>query len=185
MGKLYPAVVTNEDELLQIHQLNKENLRSAEKANEQKSEGFVSWLYSMDLLKEMHSIAPSIIIKDEERIAGYALVALREMIPFHIDLQTLFDHLDVLKYEGRPLSEYPFYCMGQICVDKKYRGMGLVNMLYQKHRETYHKNYQLLITEISTSNIRSQKAHEKIGFNVINTYKDALDEWDVVVWDWR
>jgi RimJ/RimL family protein N-acetyltransferase len=74
--------------------------------------------------------------------------------------------------------------MGQICVDKNYRGKGLVQELYNKHKEIYSTKYQLLITEVSTANIRSQKAHEKVGFTTIHTYKDAMDEWNVVVWEW-
>jgi ribosomal protein S18 acetylase RimI-like enzyme len=182
---LLPSIVSSEDELLQIHALNKRNLRSAINAAEQKSNGFVTWLYSLELLKKMHAVAPSVIIKDGNKIAGYALVALKEMSPFHADLQTLFTHILQFRYEDKPLSHFKFYCMGQICIDINYRGMGLVDMLYQKHKEIYSDRYQLLITEISTSNIRSQKAHEKSGFKTIHSYRDALDEWNVVAWDWR
>ena len=185
MDNLIPTIVRSETELEQIHQLNKENIRSAANAEEQKTEGFVSWLYSMELLKKMHAIAPSIIVKDGNKIVGYALVASREMGAFHADLQTMFSHILQLQYLNQPLSHYSFYCMGQICVDKNYRGMGVVSMLYQKHREIYSGNYRLLVTEISTSNIRSQKAHEKIGFKTIYSYRDNMDEWNVVVWDWQ
>ena len=74
--------------------------------------------------------------------------------------------------------------MGQVCIDKDYRGKGIFNILFQKHKEVYSNAYELLVTEISTKNYRSQKAHEKIGFTTIYTYSDALDEWNVVVWDW-
>jgi ribosomal protein S18 acetylase RimI-like enzyme len=96
----------------------------------------------------------------------------------------MFHHLEELSYKDQPLFSYQFYCMGQICVDRPFRGMGLVNELYQKHKEVYRSKYDLLLTEISTSNIRSQKAHEKVGFSTIHTYTDALDEWNVVVWEW-
>jgi ribosomal protein S18 acetylase RimI-like enzyme len=75
--------------------------------------------------------------------------------------------------------------MGQICVDKAYRGKGLVNMLYQKHREIYSSRFDFILTEISTANIRSIKAHEKLGFQSIHTYTDAMDEWRVVIWNWK
>jgi ribosomal protein S18 acetylase RimI-like enzyme len=185
LNNLIPTIVRSKNELEQIHQLNKENLRSPGKKEEQKSEGFVSWLYSMELLEKMHAIAPSIIVRDENKIAGYALVALKEMEVFHADLQTMFSHILRLRYLDQPLSQFTFYCMGQICVDKNYRGMGIVNLLYQKHKEIYSSNYRLLVTEISTSNIRSQRAHEKIGFKIIYSYRDNVDEWNVVVWDWR
>jgi len=60
-----------------------------------------------------------------------------------------------------------------------------VNMLYQKHREVYSNQYDFILTEISTSNLRSLKAHEKMGFETIYTYQDSVDEWNVVVWNWK
>jgi ribosomal protein S18 acetylase RimI-like enzyme len=75
--------------------------------------------------------------------------------------------------------------MGQICVAKEFRGKGIVNMLYQKHKEMYSAQYDFILTEISTSNKRSLKAHEKIGFQFIYTYSDKMDEWNVVIWNWK
>jgi L-amino acid N-acyltransferase YncA len=75
--------------------------------------------------------------------------------------------------------------MGQICVDKAYRGKGVFELLYQKHREIFEKSYDFIVTEISTRNTRSLRAHEKVGFKTIHTYRDSMDEWNVVVWDWR
>lgn len=185
VSQLISSLVTSEEELGQIHELNKKNMRTTAMTEEQMREGFVSWLYAPELLRQMHTIAPSIVVKDGNKIAGYALTATKEMCSFHRDLQTLFTHLQKIKSGTGPLSDFTFYCMGQICVDKDYRGLGVVNLLYQKHKEIYGGKYQLLITEISTSNIRSQKAHEKTGFKTIYTYRDQLDEWNVVAWDWR
>jgi hypothetical protein len=58
-------------------------------------------------------------------------------------------------------------------------------MLCQQHKEVYGRYFDFLLTEISINNPRSLKAHEKIGFQTIYTYKDAMDEWNVVVWDWN
>jgi hypothetical protein len=181
---LQATTVTREDELNQIFALNQQNLKQQLTIEEQKTEGFVTWLYSIDLLQKMHSLAPSIVVKDNDKVVGYALTTLKEASVFHPDLQTMFQNLEPLDFNGKPLFSYSFYCMGQICIAKEYRGQGLVQLLYQKHREVYSPKYDLLLTEISTSNKRSQQAHEKVGFKTIHTYRDALDEWNVVVWPW-
>ncbi|MEO6329175.1 MAG: GNAT family N-acetyltransferase [Ginsengibacter sp.] len=182
---LQTTIVTKEDELIQIHRLNQQNLRQYLSAEEKQQEGFVSWLYSMELLQEMHNLAPSIIVKDMDAVIGYALVTLKEAATFHRDLQIMIDNLHALSYHDKPLYSYDFYCMGQVCIHKDYRGKGVFNMLYQKHREIYSSRFQLLVTEISASNLRSQKAHENVGFKTMHTYHDEMDEWNVVVWDWR
>ncbi|HEY4062247.1 MAG TPA: GNAT family N-acetyltransferase [Puia sp.] len=182
---LTPTLVTTPDELSQIHRLNQANHRDHLSPEEKDKEGFVSWLYPVDLLQRLQELAPHVIVKDGDRVVGYALVALREAAPFHPDLQVMFTHLNSLRYKDRLLVDHTFYCMGQICVDKDYRGMGVVAKLYEHHRNVYSPRYDLLITEIATSNIRSQKAHEKAGFRTIFTYRDAMDEWNVVAWDWN
>jgi RimJ/RimL family protein N-acetyltransferase len=66
-----------------------------------------------------------------------------------------------------------------------YRGKGAFDMLYSFHRSAFSGQYDLLATEISTSNLRSIRAHLRVGFEVIDRYRDQEDEWEVVVWDWR
>jgi len=57
-------------------------------------------------------------------------------------------------------------------------------MLYEFHRKQFSPKYSMLVTEISTRNPRSSKAHRKVGFKVIDTHHENEEEWDLVVWDW-
>jgi ribosomal protein S18 acetylase RimI-like enzyme len=133
----------------------------------------------------MHQLAPSIIIKNEGKVVAYALTTLKESKGFHPDLETMFRNLEMVQYKSKPLSEYRFYCMGQICVAEEYRGEGLVSKLYQKHKEINADDYDFILTEVSTSNYRSLRAHEKIGFQTIHTYTNVMDKWNVILWDWK
>jgi RimJ/RimL family protein N-acetyltransferase len=40
-------------------------------------------------------------------------------------------------------------------------------------------------TEVATRNTRSMRAHERVGFTVLERYRDATDEWALLRWDWR
>lgn len=182
---LKATIVTTDDELLQIHQLNQRNLKVHLGKQTQKEEGFVTWLYSFDLLNKMDQLSPSVIVKNEGKVIAYALTTLKESQVFHPDLESMFQNLELVQYKNKPLSSYKFYCMGQICVAKEFRGKSVVWMLYQKHKEIYSSQYDFILTEISTSNYRSLKAHEKIGFQTIYTYRDSMDEWNVVIWNWK
>ena len=48
---LKATVVSTDDELFQIHCLNQQNLKQNLDKNILDQEGFVTWLYSLDLLK--------------------------------------------------------------------------------------------------------------------------------------
>jgi GNAT superfamily N-acetyltransferase len=179
------SLVANEADLEQIHLLNQQNLKHNFTEEEMLQEGFVTWLYSTSLLLQLHQLAPSVVAKDKGKVIGYALVALKESGSFHADLKEMFRSLGNLQYQELPLFDHNFYCMGQVCIEKAYRGKGIFSRLYEGHRHYYGSKYDLLVTEISTNNPRSQQAHEKVGFQIIHTHRDHKDEWNVVVWDWR
>ena len=180
-----PTLVTTPAELHQIAALSKENLRTGLLEEEKQSQGFITWEYPFKLLQQLHSIAPSVIVKYQEEVVGYALTAFKESSKFQLEMVGMIDHLETLAFDGRPVKDYTYYIMGQVCIAKAHRGKGIFDMLYQYHQTVFQKQFELVVTEISTSNHRSVQAHKKIGFQTINTYRDALDEWDVVVWDWH
>jgi GNAT superfamily N-acetyltransferase len=181
---LHATIVSTQTELEQIQKLNHQNLKPSLSPEELSKEGFVSWFYSLELLEKMHQLAPSIIVKDNKELVGYALTALKAAGNFHHDLQSMISNIQLVEYQGKPLANYNFYLMGQICIHKDYRGKGIFDLLYQHHKLIYSRGYELLVTEISANNKRSLRAHEKLGFKTTYTYTDNMDEWKVVVWDW-
>jgi len=176
--------VQNDHELHQILELQQLYLRGKTTNAEEKEQGFLTVIHDFDTLLQMHRLEPGVIVKDDETLAGYALVMTRgcgEMIP---ELLPMFDHFDHISYQNKPVNDYSFYVMGQICVAKPFRGQGIFDMLYEEHRNLYGNKYDFIVTEISTSNRRSLRAHERVGFKPVYQFRDEIDEWSVVLWDW-
>jgi ribosomal protein S18 acetylase RimI-like enzyme len=182
---LIATTVSTADELNQILQIQQENLRDNISESEKQSEGFVTLQHTPELLQLFQDHAPIIIVKDGNTIAGYALVMLRKFRELIPELEPMFATLDKLTWKERPVKDYRFYVMGQICVAKEYRGKGLVEMLYHKHRDIYQHQFDFIITDVALRNQRSMRAHERIGFKTIHTYRDELDNWAVILWDWK
>ena len=90
----------------------------------------------------------------------------------------------ILKQSGKALASAPYYVMGQICIAKPFRGQGVFDALYQGHKAHYQSRFELLITEVSVNNARSLRAHERVGFEPIHRYRDDVDEWLIIGWDW-
>ena len=179
------ALVTNEEELQQILQLQKENLLQHIDESAIKSQGFVTLRHTLDELKQMHNLAPSVIIKDKGKVIAYALTMLKECRHLMPDLEPMFALFDKLSWNGSPINDYSFYVMGQVCVAKQYRNQGLFDELYHYHKKVYQSTFNLFLTEIATRNRRSLRAHERVGFKTIHVHRDVLDEWAVVGWDWK
>lgn len=177
-------LVTAEDELLQILDLQKQNLPKNISEEESRSQGFVTFQHDLETLKQFHQLAPSVIVKDDDKVIAYALTVVNEARYIFPPMESMFRQLETLQWKNKPFSDYRYYEMGQICVAKDYRGKGVFEMLYQKHKNSYSDRYDLIVTKISTNNHRSLRAHEKAGFEIAVVEKDELDDWAVVVWDW-
>ncbi|NII26891.1 GNAT family N-acetyltransferase [Pseudoflavitalea sp. X16] len=178
------TVGSNKD-LEQILQLQRQNLKQFISQEEKNAQGFLTMQFNLPMLQQLHAIAPSIIIKQADEVVAYAMTVTLEGRQAYPDLEPMFVNFEKLQWQGKPLYDHRFYVMGQICVSKAHRAKGLVDMLYQHHKVVYSPHYDFIITEISTSNYRSLQAHKRVGFEIIHTYEDFMDNWNVVVWDWR
>ena len=171
--------VASDSELEQILELQRANLAPHLSADEISSQGFVTVEHTLDVLKRMHAIAPSIVARDGDRLAGYALVMPLQCRAFIPILEPMFARLDSLG-----MLRQRFYVMGQICVGKPWRGRGVFDLLYRMHRRHLRATYDFCVTEVATRNARSMRAHQRIGFVVVDRYSDAIDDWALLRWDW-
>ena len=119
---LISTIAGTSEELMQILQIQQENLRDHINDTEMKSQGFVTLQHSPEVLQQFQDLAPIVIVKDGNNIAGYAMVMLRECRQLMPPLEPMFALFDQLAWKQKPLNEYRFYVMGQICVAKHYRG---------------------------------------------------------------
>ena len=177
-------LVRQDSELEGILHLQRQNLRQHLTEEEAADQGFLTAEYSLEYLHQMHRVHPSVIAVDEDKLAGYALVVERSVGSGHPLLEDLIAEVDRLQYRHRPLRSSAYVVVGQLCVARDYRGVGLVPQLYQRFRESLQGQYEYVITDISCANRRSLKAHLKVGFQVIHTFLFEGGEWDIVLWDW-
>ena len=179
------TTIKTDQEIEQLLALQQQNLTKnipAKVANEQ---GFVTVVHDFDLLSRMNKSLPQIIAKDGDILVGYALV-MPESFRFDIPVLTgMFDMLDKLEYKGKLIKNTSYYAMGQICVAEEYRGKGIFDKLYAKHKTELSDRFELCVTEIAKRNLRSLAAHKRVGFEIIHEYLDVNypELWEVVAWD--
>ena len=180
------TTVQSEADVQGILTLQQANLRKNVPAAVQADQGFVTVEHDPDVLMRMNQAAPSVIVKDGDTVVGYCLTMLPSFATDVPELKPLFDSIGELTYQGRPVHQYPYYVMGQVCVGAGYRGQQLFDRMYQHQRTVYGDRYRLLITDISERNSRSLRAHARVGFEPIHRFYDPVlgEDWIVVVWDW-
>ncbi len=182
---IWIKLVSEFSELEGIKTLRNENLKKNLPNSEAETEGFVTAEYSLEFLQKLHAESPSIIAKDGDQVIGYALVALKSVRDQHELLGDLFNCIDKIQYKGKLLKNAEYVVIGQLCVSKKYRGLGLVHLMYQLFKTTLSDTFDYCITDVAYNNPRSLRAHLKNGFVVIDTLGYGGISWDVVLWDWN
>jgi len=184
MEKVLIKRVTEDWEIEGIKTLEEENNLANISKEESAKEGFVTASYSIDLLRRMNEIQPSIIALHGNKVVGYALVTDKELYGQHSLLDSLFDALADMNYQGEKLGESKVVLVGQLCVAKPFRGQGLVPKMYNLFKESLINQYDYCVTDISEANPRSIRAHEKCGFKIIDTLEYEGVKWHIVIWDW-
>lgn len=181
------TITQTDDDLRGILTLQEQNLRRLIPESVATEQGFVTLQYTLDQMRHMHQAGPSVIAKDGDTVVGYVIATLPETRQFVPELGNLFDQIDVINYEGRPLSTYAYYVVGQVCVASGYRGQALLDRMYAHHRSLYSDRFQLFVTDISALNTRSLRVHERIGFQALQRFYEptAGEDWIVVAWDWQ
>ncbi len=178
-------MTSSREDLQQILALQKKNLPDAIAADEKRDQGFVTVRHDLTLLEAMHERYPHVIAKSQNQVIGYALVMLksfRERIPILIPM---FEEIDRLSYAGKGLAEAAYVVMGQICIDKAFRGQGVFAGLYEYMKKQCQEKFDFVITEVAISNTRSLRAHSKVGFTLLKEYTASDGEtWHIIVWDW-
>jgi hypothetical protein len=181
------TTVQSDDDVRGILALQQKNLKKNLTPEQIKSQGFLTVEHKFSVLKTMNDAQPSVIVKDGDMVVAYCLAMLPQFRNYVPELIALFDTINEIDYNGHTLKDFKYVVMGQVCVGEGYRGMGFFDGMYQKLREELSAKFDLCVTDISTNNSRSLKAHARVGFIPVKDFNDAtLDEvWRVVVWDWR
>jgi hypothetical protein len=181
------TTVKNDDDVRGILALQQKNLKKNLSPEQIQSQGFLTVEHKFSVLKAMNDAQPSVIVKDGDTVVAYCLAMFPQFRNDVPELIALFDTIDDIDYDGQTLKDFKYVVMGQVCVGEGYRGMGFFDGMYQKLREELSAKFELCVTDISTNNSRSLKAHARVGFIPVKDFHDAiLDEvWRVVVWNWR
>ena len=180
------SLANDPGDLQGILDLQKANLKSELTAESIEKEGFVTVSHTLEELYQLNVIEKHTIAKVGETVVGYALAMTEKSRNNIAVLAPMFDLFDSLIYKNKLVSQYNYIVVGQVCIDKNYRGRGIFDELYENYKLQHQLNYDFAITEIAVSNIRSRKAHQRIGFEEFHFFTDCYGiEWVIVVWDFR
>ncbi len=138
-------------------------------SEEDKADGFVTTLFTKDQLRELIKKEQGLfILKDAGKVVGYAMSGSWDYWKAWPMFRHMIEGLGSLEYLGRRLNTANTYQYGPICIDRKYRGTGALELLFETSREHMARRFPILLTFVNKANPRSASAHErKLGLETI------------------
>lgn len=181
------TTINNKAQIQEILDLQLQNLPKSITATEAKEQGFLTVQHTEELLWAMNQTYPHSIAIDNKEVVGFALVMTQDFKNEIPVLIPMFDELNEMSFNDRPLDQSSYFIMGQICVAKSHRGQGIAGKLYKNLQERLSSTFEYIVTEVATRNWRSMRAHEKVGFEILKKYTDEVsgEEWALIIWNWR
>ena len=170
---------TSDKELHEILAIQKRSLKANTPIQDREEQGYITVPHTFEILKKMNDACAHILAMDGDHVAGYALVMLRSFRYEMPILTPMFETAD------RLLKGKNYLTMGQICIDKPYRGQGIFKGMYTFYKEELSDSYDCLFTEVAIANTRSIEAHKRVGFTILETQMTDGTLWGMVNWDWN
>jgi len=162
-------------ELRQILELQRTNIPTSISEEEKKKEGFVTVHHTFEILKAMNGKCAHVIAKYNNQVVGYALCMLKEFKEDIEVLQPMFKKIDDYINKGET-----YIVMGQICIDKAFRKLGIFRGLYQYMKQQLQSDFSMIVTEVDAANTRSLNAHYAVGFRLLHSYNSKGQDWALI-----
>ncbi len=152
---------------------------------EDKKDGFVTTAFTKEQLEDIIKKEKGIFVAiDNDEVVGYVMSASWQYWSKWPMFVYMIEGLPKLQYQGKQITVNNSYQYGPVCIDKRYRGSGLLERLFDFAIEEMSKKYEILVTFVNKINPRSYEAHKrKMGLEVIQEFQFNNNNYYEFVFD--
>lgn len=153
-------------------------------SDEEKIAGFVTTPFSIPLLEYVIKHDKIFIAKFNGRIIGYVFAASWDFFSRYPIFEYMISLFPRYKFRDFTLTTINSFQYGPVCIDKPFRGQGLLKELFEFMRIQTLVKYSLSLTFINKINIPSTIAHvEKLNWTIIDEFSFNNNEYNVLAYD--
>jgi len=161
-----------ENDIKGILSLQEHNLYKNLDDNGRKN-GFVTTPFTVSQIQEIIKQNGVFVVTNKvDIIIAYAFAGNWEYFKQWEIFNYMVSRFPLLSFNGKNISIKNSFQYGPVCIDKNYRGRGLLNLIFEEMRIEFVKKYPISITFINKENIISKKAHtKKLGWEIIDEFE--------------
>lgn len=140
---------------------------------EEKKNGFVTTNITKEQLYNLMETEKGITVavNDNNQVIGFALAGSWNFWQPWPLFTHMIEHLEEFKLNGETLTVENSYQYGPVCIDKKYRGTGIFEKLFNFSLKSMAERFPYMVTFINQVNPRSYAAHtKKVGMTESGTF---------------
>lgn len=154
-------------------------------AEEEKKDGFVTTPFTAEQLRLLIEQEQGLFIAQEgSEVVAYAMVASWRFWSAWPMFASMIRGLGELSFRGEKLSVSNSCQYGPVCIDKRYRGSGVLEGIFEFARAQTAPRYPVFVTFINKINPRSFAAHtKKLGLEVITEFEYNDNHYHELVYD--
>lgn len=142
-------------------------------SKEERKSGFVTTPFTVGQIEEIiKQNGIFVAINEQDSVVAYAFAGSWKYFEQWEIFNYMVSRFPKLSYNGNKITTENSFQYGPICIDKKYRGTGLLNLLFEEMRIEFYKKYPISYTFINKVNAISEKAHTtKLGWEIIDEFE--------------
>ncbi|NOU37825.1 MAG: GNAT family acetyltransferase [Ferruginibacter sp.] len=150
----------------------------------EKKDGFVTTPFTKAQLQYVIQNQGLFIAKDKNVVIAYIFAEswlFFSQYPIFKYMITLLPSIQFLEYNFTTQNSFQY---GPVCIHKNYRGMGLINVLFEFMRANISKKFPLGLTFINKINVPSLIAHtKKLKWCVVGNFQFNNNEYFILAYD--
>ena len=141
--------------------------------DEERKSGFVTTPFTVNQIEEIIKQNGIFVAENENHvIIAYAFAGSWKYFEQWEIFNFMVSRFPKLSFHGREITTENSFQYGPVCIDKAYRGKGLLNLIFEEMRIEFFKKYPISVTFINKVNGISEKAHtKKLGWVIIDEFE--------------
>ncbi|HZW78008.1 MAG TPA: GNAT family acetyltransferase [Flavobacteriaceae bacterium] len=139
---------------------------------EERAEGFVTTPFTETQIEDILKQNGLFVAKKKHEVVAYIFAADWKYFEQWEIFNYMVSRFPNLSFQGQALTTQNTFQYGPVCIDKKFRGQGLFNELFEEMRVEFKKRFPISITFINKINAVSTAAHtKKLGWEIIDEFE--------------
>ena len=153
----------------------------------ERKRGFVTTPFTVSQIEEIIlENGLFVALNEENEVIAYAFAGSWKYFQQWEIFNFMISRFPDLTFKGNEITTTNSFQYGPVCIDEKYRGQGVLNLIFEEMRLEFIKTYPISITFINKINVISEVAHtKKLGWEIIDEFEFNTNRYIGLGFDMR